>query len=151
MNGQNVSNDAQVQAARNALNWLLDGLVNRVPGSEHALVLSADGLPLARSKSLDREDGEHLAAIASALHSLARGVGERFRKGTLQQTVVELAKGYLVVTEAGQGTCLALLAAIDADLGLVAYEVNVILEQVGEQLSAMPRGASGALRAPLVS
>ncbi|WP_019925612.1 roadblock/LC7 domain-containing protein [Nocardia sp. BMG111209] len=146
-----MSTDAKAQKARNALDWLLDGLVTRVPGSEHALVLSADGLPLAHSKSLGREDSEHLAAIASALHSLARGVGERFDKGELQQTVVELARGYLVVTEAGQGTCLALLAEIDADLGLIAYEVNVILGQVGEQLSAMPRGAAGTLRAPLVS
>jgi predicted regulator of Ras-like GTPase activity (Roadblock/LC7/MglB family) len=88
--------------------------------------------------------------MASALHSLARNVGTRFDKGTLQQTVVELAGGYLVVTEAGQGACLALLAAIDADLGLVAYEVNVIIGQVGEQLSAVPRGVPGGMHARYV-
>ncbi|MCX4091376.1 roadblock/LC7 domain-containing protein [Nocardia sp. alder85J] len=137
-----MSNDVTGQAARNALDWLLDSLVGRVPGSEHAMVLSADGLALARSKRLGREDAEHLAAIASALHSLARGVGDRFSKGDVQQTVIELAGGYLVVTEAGQGACLALLAAIDADLGLIAYEINVIVGQVGEQLTALPRGAS---------
>ncbi|MFE2996935.1 roadblock/LC7 domain-containing protein [Nocardia sp. NPDC059246] len=141
-----MNNDAQIQTGRNALDWLLDGLVNRLPGAEHAVVLSADGLALARSAGLDPENAEHLAAIASALHSLARGVGARFGKGPLQQTVVELSEGYLVVTEAGQGACLALLAAIEADLGLVAYEINVIVGQVGEQLSAMPRSTPGALR-----
>ncbi|MEV0854472.1 roadblock/LC7 domain-containing protein [Nocardia fluminea] len=127
-----------------SLDWLLDGLIDRVPGSEYAVVLSADGLPLARSSQFGREDAEQLAAISSALHSLARGVGARFGKGVLRQTVVELGGGYLVVIEAGQGACLALLAAIDADLGLVAYEMNVIVGQVGAQLSAVPRGLPGA-------
>ncbi|WP_216902290.1 roadblock/LC7 domain-containing protein [Nocardia alni] len=135
----------------NSLDWLLEELVNRVPNSEHAVVLSADGLPLARSSGLSREDTEHLAAIASALHSLAHGVGARFDKGKLQQTVIELAKGYLVVTEAGQGACLALIASVDADLGLVAYEINVIVGQVGEQLSLLPRSHAGTLRASSIS
>lgn len=141
-------NDAMSQTGSTTLDWLLDELVNRVPGSEHAMVLSADGLPLARSNGLGREDAEHLAAIASALHSLARGVGTRFNKGALQQTVVELDGGYLVVTEAGQGAHLALLASIDADLGLVAYEMNVIVGQVGERLSALPRSSARAVRTP---
>lgn len=142
-----MQNETMFQASSSTLDWLLDGLVNRVPASEHAIVLSADGLPLASSNGLGREDAEHLAAIASALHSLARGVGGRFDKGALHQTVIELAGGYLVVTEAGHGACLALLASIDADLGLVAYEINVIVGQVGEQLSAHPRIASDTSRA----
>jgi predicted regulator of Ras-like GTPase activity (Roadblock/LC7/MglB family) len=55
---------------------------------------------------------------------------------------VELEYGYLVVTEAGAGACLALLASVDADLGMVAYEMNVIVQQVGSALSAGPRGLS---------
>ena len=57
----------------------------------------------------------------------------------MQQTVVELEDGYLVVTEAGAGACLALLASSHADLGMVAYEMNVIVQQVGSTLSAGPR------------
>lgn len=139
-----MNNKASVEPKHTALDWLLDSLINRVPGSERAVVLSADGLAVARSSGLSREDAEHLAAIASAMHSLARGVGSRFDKGQLRQTVIELAGGYLVVTEAGQGACLAVLTEIDADLGLVAYEMNVIVGQVRDQLSAMPRTAPGA-------
>ncbi|WP_109529491.1 MULTISPECIES: roadblock/LC7 domain-containing protein [Nocardia] len=142
-------NNTTATNARDTLDWLLDGLVERTPGSEHAIVLSADGLPLARTRTLHREDAEHLAAMASALHSLARGVGSRFDKGALHQTVVELAEGYLVVTEAGQGACLALLATIEADLGLIAYEMNVIIGQVRDHLTALPRTHSGTLRVPL--
>ncbi|MEU2257802.1 roadblock/LC7 domain-containing protein [Nocardia xishanensis] len=127
------------------LDWLLNALIDRVPGAEHAVVLSADGLPLAASDTLDRENAEHLAAMASALHSLGRGVGTRFTKGALQQTVIELEHGFLVVTEAGDGACLTLLAEIDADLGLIAYEMNVIVGQVRDQLSAGPRATAGAM------
>jgi predicted regulator of Ras-like GTPase activity (Roadblock/LC7/MglB family) len=121
------------------LNWLLDDLVRRLAGAEKAAVLSGDGLLLGRSAALDREDAEHLAAMASAFSSLSRGVGTQFGKGGVLQTVVELDDGYLVVTQAGAGACLALLASTYADLGMVAYEMNVIVQQVGGALSAGPR------------
>ena len=121
------------------LNWLLDDLVRRLAGAEKAVVLSGDGLPLGRSAALERDDAEHLAAMASAFSSLSRGVGTQFGKGGVLQTVVELDDGYLVVTEAGAGACLALLASTYADLGIVAYEMNVIVQQVGGALSASPR------------
>ncbi|WP_109524568.1 roadblock/LC7 domain-containing protein [Nocardia aurea] len=124
------------------LDWLLNGLVGRIPGAEHAVVLSADGLALASSSGLDREGAEHLAAMASALHSLGRGVGTRFGKGSLHQSVTELEHGFFVVTEAGHGACLALLAEIDTDLGLIAYQMNVMVSQVRDQLSASPRTPS---------
>ncbi|MFG3618688.1 roadblock/LC7 domain-containing protein [Nocardia sp. NPDC047654] len=127
------------QAPVGTLDWLLTNLVTTTSGAEHAVVLSADGLALAGSDGFEREDLEHLAAMSSALHSLARGVGTRFAKGPLHQTVVELEHGYLLVTEAGHGACLALLTDADADLGLIAYEMNVIVGQVREHLSAAPR------------
>ncbi|AHH20058.1 Roadblock/LC7 family protein [Nocardia nova SH22a] len=144
----NIDNEADTEN-RAALDWVANGLVERTPGSERAVVLSADGLPLARSGRLTRDDAEHLAAMAAALHSLARGVGNRFDKGALQQTVVELAGGYLLVAEAGHGACLALLASIDADLGLLAYEMNVMVGQIRDQLSAAPRILPDIVNAPL--
>ncbi len=132
-----MNEDMTVRGGR--LDWLLDDLVRRLAGSEKAVVLSGDGLLLGRSADLDRDGAEHLAAMASAFSSLSRGVGMRFGKGGVLQTVVELADGYLVVTEAGAGACLALLASSHADLGMVAYEMNVIVQQVGGALSAVPR------------
>ena len=138
-NGQAMNDDVTVRARTDRLNWLLDDLVRRLAGAEQAIVLSGDGLPLGRSATLGREDAEHLAAMASAFQSLSRGVGSQFGTGAVQQTVVELEYGYLVVTEAGAGACLALLASAHADLGMVAYEMNVIVRQVGGNLSASPR------------
>jgi predicted regulator of Ras-like GTPase activity (Roadblock/LC7/MglB family) len=138
-NGRAMNEDGNVRARRDRLNWLLDDLVKRLAGADQAIVLSGDGLLLGRSQTLDRDSADHLAAIASAFQSLSRGVGTRFGKGLVQQTVVELEYGYLVVTEAGEGACLALLASVNADLGMVAYEMNVIVQQVGGSLSASPR------------
>ena len=63
------------------LNWLLDELVDRVGSIRKALVLSSDGLATGTSRDLTREDGEHLAAVASGFHSLAKGVGRHFEAG----------------------------------------------------------------------
>jgi predicted regulator of Ras-like GTPase activity (Roadblock/LC7/MglB family) len=128
------------------LDWLLDDLITRLAGAESAVVLSADGLLMGRSRAVQREDAEHLAAMASAFQSLARGVGRQFNKGNVRQTVVELDRAFLIVTAAGQGACLALLATESADMGMVAYEMNVLVHQVGEALVAEPRPATRDLR-----
>ena len=75
------------------LNWLLDDLVDRVASIRKALVLSGDGLPTGVSKDLTREDSEHLAAVASGFHSLAKGVGRHFEAGNVRQTVGERRLG----------------------------------------------------------
>ncbi|SRR6266567_7581723 len=121
------------------LNWLLDELIGRVVGARYAVVLSSDGLLVGRSRNVEREDGEHLAAMASAFQSLARGVGRHFKAGDVHQTVVELAEAFLLVTAAGNQACLALLADASADIGMVAYEMNMMIKQVGAYFATAPR------------
>ncbi|MFD1933758.1 MULTISPECIES: roadblock/LC7 domain-containing protein [Nonomuraea] len=121
------------------LNWLLDDLVSRVPETEHGIVLSRDGLLMASSKGLDTADGERLAAMAAGLQSLAAGVGVHIGGGQVRQTVVELNSRFLIVTAAGQGACLAMVSSREADIGLVAYEMTLLVAQVGQALAAAPR------------
>ncbi|WP_329276543.1 roadblock/LC7 domain-containing protein [Streptomyces sp. NBC_00691] len=121
------------------LNWLLDELVQRVASIRKALVLSSDGLPTGASQDLTREDGEHLAAVASGFHSLAKGVGRHFEAGRVRQTVVELEDAFLFVTAAGDGSCLAVLADADSDVGQVAYEMTLMVKRVGAHLATAPR------------
>ncbi|GAA2812005.1 roadblock/LC7 domain-containing protein [Nonomuraea dietziae] len=106
---------------------------------EHAIVLSSDGLLMASSKELDRTDGEHLSAVASGLQSLARGVSEHVGGGAVRQTVVEWKSRYLIVTVAGEGACLAVLCLQDADIGLVAYEMAMLVARVGQYLTSPAR------------
>ena len=121
------------------LNWLLDDLVERVASIRKALVLSGDGLPTGVSKELTREDSEHLAAVSSGFHSLAKGVGRHFEAGNVRQTVVELDEAFLFVTAAGDGSALAVLADAEADIGQVAYEMTLLVKRVGVHLGTAPR------------
>lgn len=121
------------------LNWLLDELVARTAQVRFAVMLSADGLSMGNSTGLAREDTEHLAAVAAGFHSLAKGAGRHFDAGEVRQTMVELEHGYLFVAAAGRGSCLAVFAGSDADLGLIAYEMARLVRRVGEHLSAAPR------------
>ncbi|CAM5596567.1 hypothetical protein SGRIM119S_06389 [Streptomyces griseorubiginosus] len=63
------------------LDWLLDDLVLRVSEVRHAVVLSNDGLAVGSSTDLRREDAEHLAAVSSGFHSLAKGAGRHSGPG----------------------------------------------------------------------
>jgi predicted regulator of Ras-like GTPase activity (Roadblock/LC7/MglB family) len=129
---------------RAELSWLLDDLTQRIPGIRHAIVLSADGLAMGGSRGLTGEDAEHLSAISASSHSLALGAGRAFGLGGVRQTIIELEGGFLFVTAAGQGARLAVLAAGDAEVGMVTYEMALMVKRVGEHLSTQPRGAAPA-------
>ncbi|CAM01265.1 putative regulator of Ras-like GTPase activity (Roadblock/LC7/MglB family) [Saccharopolyspora erythraea NRRL 2338] len=122
------------------LNWLLDDLVQRVVGAQYAVVLSSDGLLLAKSAELSVEDSEHLSAMASAFQSLAKETGRHFKGGKVRQTIVEMDHAFLFVTAAGSGACLAVLGEEEADVGMIAYEMNLLVVRVGNYLSSAPRG-----------
>lgn len=122
------------------LGWLLDEMVKRVAGIQQAAVVSTDGMVVARSAQLSKDESDQLAAMACALQSLAKGVGQQFAKGRVRQLVVDLEQGFLLVTAAGENACLAVLTAAGVDLGLVAYEMNRIVQQVGPYLGTDQRG-----------
>ncbi|MGI8335408.1 roadblock/LC7 domain-containing protein [Actinomadura scrupuli] len=126
------------------LTWLLDDLVERVKEAEHAIVLSADGLLMAASKGFGQDDAEHLSAIAAGIQSLARGAGDRFGGGGVRQTIIEMKSAFLLVTVAGQGACLAVLSTDEADVGLIAYEMAVLVASVGRHLSSPSRTAEAS-------
>jgi predicted regulator of Ras-like GTPase activity (Roadblock/LC7/MglB family) len=128
------------------LTWLLDDLVARVPSAQQAVVLSADGLMMGASATLSREDAEHLSAMAAGFQSLAKGASRHFRAGPVRQTVVEMEDAFLFVTAAGMGACLAVLAASDADLGLIAYEMAMLVIRVGQTMDAPERGPGSDAR-----
>lgn len=131
-----MSSDTTTQGE---LNWLLDAMLDRVVEARHVVVLSGDGLRIASSRGLSREDAEHLSAVASGFQSLARGTAEHFQGGGVRQTIVEMEAGFLFVTAAGHGACLALVAEEGADVGVIAYEMALLVSRVGQHLSANPR------------
>jgi predicted regulator of Ras-like GTPase activity (Roadblock/LC7/MglB family) len=121
------------------LDWLLDSLTSAVAGVRIAVILSPDGLPLARSSGLSDGDADHLASLAAGANSLARGTGHRFGYGEVNHTIIEMEIALLFIMPAGRGTCIALLADASADAGLVAYEMSELVKRLGQHMIANPR------------
>ncbi len=126
-------------APNDELGWLLDRFVDRTPGAAHSVVVSADGLHLAGSRGLPQDRGEQLAAVVSGLASLTVGASMILAAGPVQQTLVEMADGFLLVMAVADGAHLAVLAAADSDLGQVGYEMAMLVERVGAVLSPAAR------------
>lgn len=121
------------------LDWLLNNLTATVDGVQNAVILSPDGLPLGRSPGLSPTDADTLAALSAGAQSLAHGTGRKFGAGDVVQTTIEMDSAILFITPAGRGTCVALLADADADHGLIAYELAVLVKRVGQHMIADPR------------
>jgi uncharacterized protein len=121
------------------LSWLLDNLVDQVEHVQQALILSRDGLVVASSQGLSREESEHLSALAAGVQSLARGTGQQFRGGEVRQTIIEMEFAFLFVIAAGKGTCLAVLTSADPNIGVIAYEMAMLVRRMGKYLAAEPR------------
>ena len=115
--------------------WLVEDFVSRVAGVAHAIVVSADGLLLASSDRLPHDRAEQLAAVSSGLVSLNLGAARCFEAGEVKQTVVEMERGYLVLMSISDGSCLAVLAAPNCDIGLIGYAMTRLVERVGLQLT----------------
>jgi predicted regulator of Ras-like GTPase activity (Roadblock/LC7/MglB family) len=119
--------------------WLVNGFVRRVQGVTHALLLSADGFPLIASDAVDEEEGEQLAAISSGLLSLARNAAALFDRGTCEQIIVRLTRGYFLFTAIGEGAGLGVLTSRSCDMKAVAYELTRFVEQAGDSLTPQLR------------
>ena len=126
-------------ATHSRLDQLLTGLVDRVAEVNHAVVLSEDGLVVSKSLGFLRDEAERLAATASGLMSLSKGVSMDFRGGPVRQALIEMANCYLLLTSAGPGAHLVVLTDQGADVGVVAYQMNMLVKKIGEHLSAAPR------------
>ncbi len=122
------------QAAQN-LNWLITNFVDNTPGVSHTVVVSADGLLLALSEGFPRDRADQLAAVASGLTSLTAGASRIFEGGEVAQTVVEMERGFLFLMSISDGSSLAVLAHPDADIGLVGYEMALLVDRAGTVLT----------------
>jgi len=125
------------------LGWLLRGLVERVPRTRSAVLLSADGLATA-AYGLEQDPADHLSAIASGLFSLARTAAARFGGSDgVRQVVAELDDTLMFVSSAGYGSVLAVLADRETDAGVLGYEMSQLVKSVRPFLATPTRQPGG--------
>jgi uncharacterized protein len=137
------------QPQQNQFGWLVNDFAERVPGVAHAVVVSADGLLLTSSARLPLDRADQLAAVASGLVSLTQGAARCVEAGAVNETVVEMELGIMVLMSISDGSCLAVLAAPHCDIGQVAYEMTLLVDRVGQiltpELRAQLQGSGGSL------
>ena len=126
-------------AYRQDLNWLVTEFTTRVEDVAHAIVVSADGVPLALSAGIPLQALEQLAAITSGLTSLMQGAARVFEGGAATQALVEMDGGLMFVKAISDGSSLAVLTAPECDTRQVSYEMTRMVEAVGELLTPAAR------------
>ncbi|MGY0487459.1 roadblock/LC7 domain-containing protein [Streptomyces sp. WG-D5] len=116
-------------------NWLLANFVRGTDGVRDAVAVSSDGLLIAVSDGLDRTEADRLAAIVSGLSSLARSASKRYSFDGVKLIMIEMGRGFLLVSSIRDGSCLGVLADSSGELGLVGYEMAVLAERAGDLLT----------------
>ncbi|WP_067660976.1 roadblock/LC7 domain-containing protein, partial [Nocardia harenae] len=128
-----------VTDSSNKLGWLLEDL--EVPGVRFAVLLSDDGLRIAHSAGISKDDAERFAAAASGLRSLGKALGEfcGSNGNAVRQNMTEYDEGMVMITAAGEGALLGVATTADLDVGLVAHRMNELAARVGHELASAPR------------
>ena len=117
------------------LDWLLDDFVDRVPGATSAAVVTTDGLGLCISAGIASDSADQLSAITSGLASLTDGAAQFFDAGGVRQLIVEMDKGFLFVARVSDGSILAVMCDSDCDIGLIGYEMSLLIGRIGKVLT----------------
>ncbi|MET9219616.1 roadblock/LC7 domain-containing protein [Streptomyces sp. NPDC088197] len=124
------------------LSWMLDSALE-VPEARHAILVSADGLLMARSNEVGRDHADTVAAAMSGMQSLSRTVsdfvGGDDRRQEWRQTLVEFDHGWVFLISAGEGAYLAVSASPDADLAEITFRMQQLVGQLGKVLTTPPR------------
>ncbi|GGT79282.1 MULTISPECIES: roadblock/LC7 domain-containing protein [Streptomyces] len=130
------------------LSWMLDSALE-IPGALHAVLISADGLLMARTKDFDRDNADTVAAAMSGVQSLSRSLGffvEGGHGGQLRwrQTLVEFDGGWVFLISAGEGAYLGVSASPDVDMQDITFRMQQLVGQLGKVLTTPPRENLGA-------
>ena len=127
---------AEVQHADpHTFNWLLANFVRGTDGVRDAVAVSSDGLLIAMSEGLDRTSADRLAALVSGLSSLARSASRNYEFDGLKLIMIEMKRGFLLVSAIDDGSCVGVIAGSNCDIGLVGYEIAVLADRAGALLT----------------
>ncbi|MFE0513728.1 roadblock/LC7 domain-containing protein [Streptomyces sp. NPDC058964] len=120
--------------------WMLKDLADGVPGIEMIVVLSADGLRIARYGG-DPDSADRLAAACAGVQSLAGAVAQELpgSSGNMNLVVIEIDGGYFYLMAAGANAYLAVLADVVCEPGRMSGRMRDLVVRIGAHLTSPPR------------
>jgi hypothetical protein len=100
-----------------------------------AAVVSLDGFIMAAALPADLEE-DRVAAMSAAILALGERAASELRRGRLSQVFIEGEKGYVLLMSCGSRAALVAMAAKDAKLGLVFYDMKRAAGAIAQALAA---------------
>jgi predicted regulator of Ras-like GTPase activity (Roadblock/LC7/MglB family) len=125
---------------RGNFDWMLKELYDGVPGIEMIVVLSADGLRIARYAG-DPDAADRVAAACAGLQSLAGAVAQEIpdSDGRMKLVIIEIDGGYFYLMAAGANAYLAVLSDIVCEPGLMSNRMRDLVARIGPHLTSPAR------------
>ena len=123
-----------LSTAANNFSWLIASFLQKTAGVEQGVIVSSDGILMATAQ-LDQRSAERVAAIVTGMRSLADGASSLLGKGSLQRVIIEMGTAFLLVAAISDGSALGIVCDKRADLGLISYEMTLLVDRVGTQLT----------------
>nr|WP_320778735.1 roadblock/LC7 domain-containing protein [Streptomyces sp. CRN 30] len=120
--------------------WMLRDLYDGVPGIEMIVVLSADGLRIARYSG-DPDAADRVAAACAGLQSLAGAVAHEIpdSDGRMKLVIIEINGGYFYLMAAGPNAYLAVLSDVTCEPGRMSNRMRDLVARIGPHLTSPAR------------
>ena len=132
--------------------WVVDNFAASTPGVSHALIVSADGLPLITAGGMSPDLADPLAAMTSGIISLGNNIAAKVGQAGCEQVMLKFPSGHFLFMSIGSLAGFAVLAQAGANLGVIAHQMAQLVDTVGHlltpqlrddlrRLNTLPRGA----------
>lgn len=111
--------------------WLLSRFTRATAGVVQTVAVSADGRLVAAADGMTHSDARRLAGFTTAMLNLAEAGGEACAAGAVEKVIVDLNQGYLFINAINPHCLLGIVAGGGTDLAELAYDITVLINQVG--------------------
>ncbi|MFC0105926.1 roadblock/LC7 domain-containing protein [Kibdelosporangium aridum] len=144
-------NAAQIpDALREEFGWLADNFVSDVPGVVHVLVVSADGLKVAKSKGLHDDAADQFSSLVAMMLSIAKASAGLFGRGGFQYSDIVMGDSFIVFQQISEHSGVAVLASEHdgGQLETVCFELAKFVNQSRRVLNPGMRRQSHTTATP---
>ena len=128
--------------------WIVENFAASTPGVSHALIVSADGLPLIAAGGMPADLADPLAAMTSGIISLGNNIAGKVGQVGCEQVMLKFPQGHFLFMSIGSLAGFAVLVREGANLGVIAHQMAQLVDAVGHVLTPQLRDDLRRRRAP---
>lgn len=134
-----MTNPATAPRDPHDFGWLVDNFAASTPGVTHALIVSADGLPLIAAGGMSPDLADPLAAMTSGIISIGNNIAGQIGEPGCEQVMLKFPSGHFLFMGIGSLAGFAVLVEEGADLGVVGHQMARLVDSVGHLLTPQLR------------